>query len=192
MIAPDPSQQITLVDAIDAVLPQTQCGQCGYAACRPYAVAISEGRAGINQCPPGGAEGIRELASLLGIAPLPLDPEHGPTKPRALAFIDEARCIGCALCLPVCPVDAIVGSAKRMHTVIALECTGCELCLPVCPVECIVMQPAEIESAAVRKGAAALARSRYLFREFRRARQEQEAAERWAGTLHRSLPAQRD
>jgi electron transport complex protein RnfB len=128
-----------LVEKIDAILPQTQCGQCGYPGCRPYAQAIAEGRADINQCPPGGEEGIRQLAELLGVEPKPLNPEHGQAKPKAVALIDESLCIGCTLCIQACPVDAIVGAAKQMHTVIAAECTGCELCLPPCPVDCIAM-----------------------------------------------------
>lgn len=130
-----------LVEKIDTLLPQTQCGQCGYPGCRPYAQAIAEGRADINQCPPGGEEGIRQLAELLGVEPKPLNPAHGQTKPKAVALIDEGLCIGCTLCLQACPVDAIVGAAKQMHTVIAAECTGCELCLPPCPVDCIAMVP---------------------------------------------------
>ncbi len=130
-----------LVEKIDALLPQTQCGQCGYPGCRPYAQAIAEGRADINQCPPGGEEGIRQLAELLGVEPKPLNPQHGQMKPKAVALIDENLCIGCTLCIQACPVDAIVGAAKQMHTVIAAECTGCELCLPPCPVDCITMVP---------------------------------------------------
>jgi Na+-translocating ferredoxin:NAD+ oxidoreductase subunit B len=129
------------VDAIDALLPQTQCGQCGYAACRPYAEAIATGRADINQCPPGGEAGIRKLSDLLGIAYLPLNPAHGPHRPKSVARIEEALCIGCTLCIQACPVDAIIGAAKQMHTILANQCTGCELCLPPCPVDCIVLEP---------------------------------------------------
>lgn len=128
-------------DAIDALLPQTQCRQCGYAGCRPYAEALAARRAGINQCPPGGADTIRDLAALLGAPFQPLDPAFGAAKPAAVALIDEPRCIGCTLCIQACPVDAIVGAAKMMHTVIAAECTGCELCIPPCPVDCISMVP---------------------------------------------------
>ncbi|WP_266169000.1 RnfABCDGE type electron transport complex subunit B [Dyella subtropica] len=131
----------TLADRIDALLPQTQCEQCGFHGCRPYAEAIARGEAEINQCPPGGAAGILKLATLLGREPLPLDSEHGVEKPRTLARIVEADCIGCTKCIQVCPVDAIVGSAKLMHTVIADDCTGCELCVPACPVDCIVLEP---------------------------------------------------
>ena len=128
-----------LVDKIDGILPQTQCGQCGYPGCRPYAQAIANGDAEINCCPPGGEEGIRKLADLLGREFKPLSGEHGVEKPKSVAVIDEDVCIGCTLCLQACPVDAIVGAAKQMHTVIAPQCTGCELCIAPCPVDCIVM-----------------------------------------------------
>jgi electron transport complex protein RnfB len=131
-----------IVDKIDALLPQTQCGQCTYAGCRPYAEAIASGEADINQCPPGGAATIQALADLLGVDPKPLNSEHGEEKPEnTVAWIDENICIGCTLCIQACPVDAILGAAKQMHTVIAEECTGCELCIPPCPVECIFMIP---------------------------------------------------
>jgi electron transport complex protein RnfB len=130
-----------LVDKIDALLPQTQCGQCNYPGCRPYAEAIAKGEADINQCPPGGEDGIKALADLLGVEAKPLNAAQGPEKPKSLAVIDEQRCIGCTLCIQACPVDAILGAAKLMHTVIAQECTGCELCLPPCPVDCIDMVP---------------------------------------------------
>ena len=125
-----------LVEKIESILPQTQCGQCGYPGCRPYAEAISSGEADINLCPPGGQEGVRKLADLLGREIKPLDAEE---KPKQLAVIDEQTCIGCTLCIQACPVDAIVGAAKQMHTVIGSLCTGCELCVPPCPVECIRM-----------------------------------------------------
>ncbi len=130
-----------LVDKIDAVLPQTQCGQCGYPGCRPYATAIASGEADINRCPPGGDEGIHKLADLLGVEYKPFGEGTAQPKPKAVAFIDEDTCIGCTLCLQACPVDAISGAAKQMHTIIASECTGCELCLPPCPVDCITMEP---------------------------------------------------
>ncbi|HSH28312.1 MAG TPA: electron transport complex subunit RsxB [Thiohalobacter sp.] len=131
-----------VVDQINAILPQTQCGQCGYAGCRPYAEAIAAGEAEINQCPPGGEAGIRALADLLGRDFLPLnEEEHGEHKGRMVAVIDEQVCIGCTLCIQACPVDAILGAAKHMHTVIAEECTGCELCVEPCPVDCIHMAP---------------------------------------------------
>ena len=128
-----------LVDKIDAILPQTQCGQCGFPGCKPYATAIAKGEAAINQCPPGGEEGVKKLAELLGVEAPPLDETHGVTKAKSVAFIDEQICIGCTLCIQACPVDAISGAAKQMHTIIAAECTGCELCLPPCPVDCISM-----------------------------------------------------
>jgi electron transport complex protein RnfB len=130
------------VDAIDALLPQTQCTRCGYQGCRPYAQAIAAGEAEINRCPPGGAAGIAKLADLLGKPLVPLDESCGLEQPLRLALIDEARCIGCTLCIEACPVDAIVGAAKLMHTVVGHLCTGCELCLPPCPVDCIALVPA--------------------------------------------------
>ncbi|WP_205700274.1 electron transport complex subunit RsxB [Crenobacter intestini] len=130
-----------LVDQIDAILPQTQCGQCGHPGCRPYAEAIASGDADINQCPPGGEDGIRKLAELLGVDFKPFDGEAAEPKPKSVARIDETTCIGCTLCIQACPVDAIVGAAKQMHTVIESECTGCELCLAPCPVDCIRMVP---------------------------------------------------
>ena len=130
-----------VVDQIDSILPQTQCGQCGFPGCRPYAEAIAAEEAEINRCPPGGESTIVALADLLGKDPLPLDDEVGEEKLEAtVAVIIEKDCIGCTLCIQACPVDAILGAAKQMHTVIADECTGCELCIPPCPVECIVMQ----------------------------------------------------
>jgi len=127
------------IDAIDRLLPQTQCAQCGYPGCRPYATAIANGEADINQCPPGGEAGVRKLADLLGRAAKPLNPGNGIEKPAFVALIVEEDCIGCTKCIQACPVDAIVGAPKRMHTVIADLCTGCELCLPPCPVDCIVL-----------------------------------------------------
>ncbi len=130
-----------MIDQINAILPQTQCGQCGFQGCRPYAEAIASGAADINQCPPGGDEGIIELAHLLGVNPKPLNSKFGQQKPKSVAFIIEKDCIGCVKCIAVCPVDAILGAAKFMHTVIVSECTGCELCVAPCPVDCIVMKP---------------------------------------------------
>jgi Na+-translocating ferredoxin:NAD+ oxidoreductase subunit B len=131
-------------EAIDALLPQTQCTRCGYSGCRPYAEAIACGDAEINRCPPGGAQTVRALACLLGREPLPLDPACGVETPHRVAQIDESRCIGCARCLPPCPVDAIVGAQRHMHTVILELCTGCELCIAPCPVDCIAMVPASV------------------------------------------------
>lgn len=131
-----------LVEKINAVLPQTQCGQCGYPGCKPYAEAIAKGEAEINKCPPGGDEGIHKLADLLGRDFVPFGEGVAP-KGKEVAFIDENTCIGCTLCLQACPVDAIVGAAKQMHTIIAAECTGCELCVPPCPVDCISMLPVQ-------------------------------------------------
>ena len=130
-----------LVQALDDALPQTQCTRCGYPDCRSYAQAIALHGAPINQCPPGGADGISRLCALTGRSPLPLNPRNGHEGPRLLAVIDEAWCIGCTLCLKACPVDCIVGGPKGMHTVIAGQCTGCELCLPACPVDCIALVP---------------------------------------------------
>ncbi len=147
-----------LAARIDALLPQTQCTRCGYDGCKPYAAALASGAAEINQCPPGGSATISALAALLGRPPLPLNPIHGEETPPRVAWIDESRCIGCARCLAPCPVDAIVGAAKYMHTVLAERCTGCELCLPPCPVDCI-----EIKEAAQGAGnQPALNRMRYV------------------------------
>lgn len=130
-----------IADEINNILPQTQCGQCGYPGCRPYAEAIANGEA-INKCPPGGEAGIQALADLLDLEVIPLDSEHGEAKPvKSVAFIREAECIGCTKCIQACPVDAILGAAKQMHTVIASECTGCDLCVEPCPVDCIDMIP---------------------------------------------------
>ena len=135
-----------VVDQIDKILPQTQCGQCSFAGCRPYAEAIAAGEVEINRCPPGGEATIHALADLLDREPLALDEECGVEAVTTLAVIDEARCIGCTLCIQACPVDAILGAAKQMHTVIASECTGCDLCLPPCPVDCIDMVAAPVST----------------------------------------------
>ncbi len=132
-----------IVEQIDALLPQTQCGQCGYPGCRPYAEAIAAGDADINRCPPGGEATIENLADLLGVEPKPLDPEAGEEKPPEVAWIDEDVCIGCTKCIQACPVDAILGAPKQMHTILEDECTGCELCVDPCPVDCIHMVPLE-------------------------------------------------
>lgn len=135
-----PASPSTLAARIDAALPQTQCTRCGYPDCASYARAIAAGTAGINQCPPGGAEGVLRLSAITGKPAEPLNPERGVEAPRVLAIIDEAWCIGCTLCIKACPTDAIVGSHKKMHTVIEPWCTGCELCVPVCPVDCIQLE----------------------------------------------------
>lgn len=132
-----------LAEQINSLLPQTQCGQCGYPGCRPYAEAIANGAA-INKCPPGGQATINALASLLDMKPEPLDAEHGMEKPPMVAFIREEECIGCTKCLQACPVDAILGAAKQMHTVLTDECTGCDLCVEPCPVDCIDMVPVKM------------------------------------------------
>lgn len=129
----------SLADQIDALLPQTQCGQCGFPGCRPYAEAIARGEATINRCAPGGARVIEKLATLLDQAVVPLDPAHGHETPPEVAFIHEDACIGCTKCIDACPVDAIIGASKLMHTVMSDVCTGCGLCVPACPVDCIDM-----------------------------------------------------
>ncbi|MBP0133047.1 MAG: electron transport complex subunit RsxB [Nitrosospira sp.] len=187
-----------LIERIDSILPQTQCRQCGFLGCMPYAEAIAAGSASINQCPPGGEAGIQQLADLLGINPIPLNAANGMTKPKAVALIDEQDCIGCTLCIDACPVDAIVGAAKQMHTVIEAECTGCELCLAPCPVDCIRMTPptklvvalesshsilienGSLNESEVKKRAADHARERYQFRLLRLDREEQEQVEKFA------------
>lgn len=131
-----------IADQVEALLPQTQCGQCSYPGCRPYAEAIANGEA-INKCPPGGESTIHALADLLDVEAVPLDEEHGEENVKTVAFIREAECIGCTKCIQACPVDAILGAAKQMHTVIASECTGCDLCVEPCPVDCIDMLPVE-------------------------------------------------
>ena len=133
-----------LVEQIDTLLPQTQCGQCGYPGCKPYATAIADGKANINRCPPGGHSTIQALADLLDVEAIPLDAEHGvEADVKTVAYIHEELCIGCTKCIQACPVDAILGAAKQMHTVISSECTGCDLCVEPCPVDCIDMLPVE-------------------------------------------------
>jgi electron transport complex protein RnfB len=163
---------------IDALLPQTQCTRCGYPSCRDYAAAISSGAAQINQCPPGGTETIVGLAALTGRAPARLNHENGLETAPAVAFIDEERCIGCTKCLPPCPVDAIVGAPRRMHTVVAELCTGCELCIAPCPVDCIVMVPllASPAHAALALPPAEASRARYAIHNERIAHRAAERA----------------
>jgi len=172
-----------LIDAIDLLLPQTQCERCGHPGCRPYAEAVAGGAA-MNRCPPGGSTTIVALASLLNRPIVPLDPDLRPMDPFAVALIDESRCIGCALCLPACPVDAIAGATGHMHTVIARHCTGCELCIPACPVDCIAMVAGERQAADLARRAtadaahAADARRRYDAHRRRAAAQALAAEER--------------
>lgn len=164
-----------------AVLPQTQCTRCGYPDCASYAQAIVKGEAGINQCPPGGAEGVQRLAAVTGQPALPLNPAFGVEGPRHVAWIDENWCIGCTLCIKACPVDCIVGGNKRMHTVIEAQCTGCELCLPVCPVDCIALDNVTGELTGWQAWSdtqADDARKRYELTSTRRKRSEREHAER--------------
>jgi len=178
-----------LVERIDALLPQTQCTKCGYPSCRPYAEAIAAGEADINQCPPGGDAGVRKLAALLGREAKPLNPRNGVERPRRVAVIDEARCIGCTLCIQACPVDAIVGAAKLMHTVVTELCSGCDLCVPPCPVDCIEMAPATGADAIWDRVRADAARERFELRGARLERERRERAERLA---QRALQARSD
>lgn len=145
-----------IVEQINNILPQTQCGQCNYPGCKPYAEAIANSEAPINQCPPGGQEGIRKLAELLDVEVLELNPENGEEEADQVVEIVEADCIGCTKCIQVCPVDAIVGAAKHMHTVILSECTGCDLCIPACPVDCIIRIPAPLPGSLQRQQKPAL------------------------------------
>jgi electron transport complex protein RnfB len=161
---------VTLSLRILEVLPQTQCTRCGYPDCAAYAVAIASGEAAINQCPPGGDEGIHRLAAVTSQAYLPLNPNNGVQAPRSVVWIDENWCIGCTLCIDACPVDAIIGTHKRMHTVIESECTGCELCLPVCPVDCMLLENVSGDATgwdAWSSSGAEQARQRYAARQAR-------------------------
>jgi len=165
-----------LFQCLNDALPQTQCTRCGYPDCAGYAMAMAQGQAAINQCPPGGMAGIERLAQLTGRPILPMNPEHGVEGPRHIALIDEAWCIGCTLCLKACPTDAILGANKRMHTVIEPWCTGCELCIPVCPVDCIQLENvtgAQTGWAAWSAKHAQTARQRYASRQQRLALEEQ-------------------
>ncbi|HEU5437056.1 MAG TPA: electron transport complex subunit RsxB [Telluria sp.] len=166
----------TLADLIEDALPQTQCTKCGYPACRPYAEAIATGEAEINQCPPGGMEGIERLSAITGRKVIPLNPVNGFERPRPVAFIDESLCIGCTLCIQACPVDAILGAAKQMHTILPSLCTGCDLCVAPCPVDCIVMFPVTDSTgwAAWTQDQADAARARHDFRTARLTRERAE------------------
>jgi electron transport complex protein RnfB len=172
---------VNLTERINALLPQTQCTRCGYPDCKSYAEAISTDEAAINRCPPGGDEGVRRLAALTGQPVLALDAEHGHEGPRHMAVIDEAWCIGCTLCLPVCPTDAIFGSNKLMHSVIEKHCTGCELCIPVCPVDCIsLVNVTALETGwkAWSPAQAEDARSRYAFHQLKQVKDTRAQADR--------------
>ena len=176
---PGPSQD--LAARVQDALPQTQCARCGHADCAAYAQAVAAGQAPINQCPPGGAEGVRRLAALTGQPALPLDPARGVEGPLQTAWIDEAWCIGCTLCIKACPVECIIGTNKRMHTVIAAQCTGCALCAPVCPVDCITLENVSGQRtgwAAWSPAQAAQARQRHEFASWRRQREAGEHAQR--------------
>ena len=180
----------TLADRLDAALPQTQCTRCGYADCRHYAEAMASGASPINQCPPGGAEGIARLAAITGHAVIALNPVNGHEGPRKLVVIDEDWCIGCTLCIKACPVDCIVGAPKVMHTVIESLCTGCELCIPVCPVDCIALEvetPGASGWAAWSPAQADEAHQRYAFHRLRTERDLRENDERLAAKASAKL-----
>lgn len=183
---------LSLAEQIDQILPQTQCTKCGYPDCRAYAEAIATSKANYNQCPPGGAEGIKRLANLLNQAVIPLNPANGFERQRPVAKIDESWCIGCTLCIQACPVDAIVGAAKFMHTVIPELCTGCDLCVPSCPVDCISMASVTPEAsgwAAWSQQQADEARQRYHARAQRLVREQQENEQRLAAKAEAKLKA---
>ena len=181
----------TLADQIEDLLPQTQCTKCGYPACRPYAEAIARGEADINQCPPGGMEGVARLSALTGRPIIPINPANGVERPRPVAFIDEALCIGCTLCIQACPVDAILGAAKQMHTILPSLCTGCDLCVAPCPVDCISMVPVTETTgwAAWSQEAADAARARHDFRSLRLQREREENDARLAAKALEKMKA---
>jgi Na+-translocating ferredoxin:NAD+ oxidoreductase subunit B len=187
-----PTVPPSLADQIEDLLPQTQCTKCGYPACRPYAEAIADGSANYNQCPPGGIEGVARLANLLGKKVIPINPVNGVERPRPVAFIDENICIGCTLCIQACPVDAIAGAAKQMHTVVAELCTGCDLCVAPCPVDCIYMievTPGKTGWDAWSQEQADAARERHDFRMARLKREKEENDARLAAKAAAKLAA---
>ena len=181
----------TLADQIEDLLPQTQCTKCGYPACRPYAEAIARGEAEINQCPPGGIEGVRRLSGVTGRPVIPINPANGIERPRPVAFIDESLCIGCTLCIQACPVDAILGAAKQMHTILPSLCTGCDLCVAPCPVDCISMLPVTNATGwdAWSQQAADAARARH---DLRSERLQREKAENDARLAAKALEKMRE
>ena len=182
----------SLADQLEDLLPQTQCTKCGYAGCRPYAEAIAAGEADINRCPPGGSEGVARLASLLNHPIIPINPANGIERPRPVAFIDEALCIGCTLCIQACPVDAILGATRQMHTILPSLCTGCDLCVAPCPVDCITMMPVTGERtgwSAWSQPDADAARARHDFRAMRLRRERAENDARLAAKAAEKLRA---
>ncbi|MEC5164120.1 electron transport complex subunit RsxB [Janthinobacterium sp. CG_S6] len=188
---PQPDHR-SLADQIEDLLPQTQCTKCGFDGCRPYAEAIAAGAADINQCPPGGLEGVARLAGMLGRKVIPLNPVHGFERSRPVAFIDEALCIGCTLCIQACPVDAIIGAAKHMHTIVPSLCTGCDLCVAPCPVDCIVMYPVTDERTGWNAWSgeqAAAARQRHDLRGMRLQRERAENDARLAAKALEKMKA---
>jgi electron transport complex protein RnfB len=175
MAMTDPRHSIA--DLLEDLLPQTQCTKCGYPSCRLYAEAMANGSASHNQCPPGGTEGVARLASALGKTVIPINPSNGAERERPVAVIDEVACIGCTLCIQACPVDAIAGAAKQMHTVIPELCTGCDLCVAPCPVDCIAMlpvTPGQTGWDAWSQAQADAARERYHARSARLRREKEE------------------
>lgn len=182
----------SLADHLEDLLPQTQCTKCGFAGCRPYAEAMAAGEADINQCPPGGIEGVARLAGFLNRQVIPINPVNGVERPRPVAFIDEALCIGCTLCIQACPVDAILGATKQMHTILPSLCTGCDLCVAPCPVDCITMMPVTGERtgwSAWSQQDADAARSRHDFRAMRLQRERAENDARLAAKAAEKLKA---